>query len=81
MNVIFEGSQFKVELTNRGIGDKHVEIIIYIEDDGNWFEKMRFSSFWLKELMGLLWNASKYLKTSTNVTKDRDGYGYEFKEI
>lgn len=51
--VRYGGDCFAVEVRQRA-ETKSPLVVVYIEDDGNWFEKMSFDFAWLPELIELL---------------------------
>ena len=77
MKTEFLGNCIGVRLKDRGKDDKHQLIVLLIEDDENWYEKVQFSSFWLDEAIAILKKAKKYLKN--NYAKDKDGFGFSKK--
>lgn len=75
----FGGKQFRVTLRERGVGDKHVEVVIESEDDDNWYEKMVFSSHWLPELIECLLDASEHAQAQEPAIHNGQQYGWRFK--
>ena len=71
----FLGNHIGVRLTDRGPKDRHQQVTILIEDDGNWIKETIFSNFWLDEAIEQLNEAKRYFKTNCKKTK----WGYERK--
>lgn len=59
MTRTFRGDCMGVRLEPRAPADQHVLVVVEIEDDGNWHEKLAVSSFWLDELIAQLQAARK----------------------
>jgi hypothetical protein len=57
--------------------DKHYEVVLEVEDDENWFEKMSVSSYWLDEMIGQLQLARDFLsRCEPDVAADGQQYGW-----
>lgn len=69
-----KGKQFGIRLIPRSENDNHICVQIISEDDGEWFEKMSFSSAWLEDLLEHLHIAEVLL-----LDQLPDKYGYKFK--
>ncbi len=73
----FLGNCFGVGLRKRAPNSNHIEFIILVEDDGNWFEsKNGGSSLWLTDLQEQLNKAILWMKA--NCKPDPSGFGYIF---
>jgi hypothetical protein len=72
----FKGECMGVGLEMRSDADPHITVVLLIEDDTNWFEKMSFSSHWLPEMQRMIAAARAYMKKEA--IKDGE-YGYKFK--
>lgn len=73
--LVLLGKQFGVKITKRSLGDNHVCIRLLSEDDESWYEKDWFSSYWLKDLIEVLRNASFLLETSSSFEDEIDEFG------
>lgn len=77
-SVSIQGECVGVDFKQRGNNDKHVMLQLCIEDDGVWYPKdFEVSSFWIDDMIDVLYKAKYALETSCN--KDKDGFGYEFR--
>lgn len=56
-----------VGFEDRSVKDRHVTVVVYCEDDGNWCRQLSISSHWLDEMIDVLQQARRKLK----------GRGYE----
>lgn len=67
--VEFKGECIGVRLQERGgPSDPHAEVAMMVEDDGNWFTKQEFSSYWLDEAIEMLIAAREHLRTNCKPT-------------
>ena len=69
---------YGIVLTQRGIQDKHVLIVI-LKKHGTWQKESieEFSNYWLYDMNELFCFVQKFLETSNLFKKTK--YGYEFK--
>ena len=59
------GSQFGVELrprTKEVDGTDSPLLILFVEDDENWHEKVSFDAYWLDDLISVLRNMRREIK-------------------
>ena len=78
--VSFRGECFGVTLEPRGLTDKHIRITVEIGDDGDWFEKLTVSSYWLDEAIAILQAAREFCRTQKPDIKFGRQYGWEFSD-
>lgn len=74
----FKGTTKGVKLEKRGINDDHIIVVILVEDDGEWYAKDFFSSYYIDELIEQLQEAKKYIETQTPDMFQGEVYGYKF---
>jgi len=71
---VYRGACIGVRLRPRA-DDKHYEVVLEVEDDENWFEKMSVSSYWLDEMIDRL--ARDFLRRcEPDAAADGQQYGW-----
>lgn len=74
----FKGSCKGVRLEKRGSNDNHIQVVLLTEDDENWFDGERFSSYWIDEMIEKLQDAKRYIETQEPDIYNGRQYGYRF---
>ena len=69
----FIGESHAVQLADRGLEDTHTLVYIFGEDDEDWFQVDRFSSYWLDELIDKLVEARNYMRKHYHKDKKEGG--------
>lgn len=76
----FRGACMGVSLRRRGPEDPHVVVVLEIEDDDVWHEKLEVSSHWLDELIEQLRRARDAASSQKADMHNGRQYGWRFRE-
>jgi len=75
---VFTGECFGIGLRRRRPKESHVEFVVLVEDDGQWFISSGVgSSFWMDELREAIEDAMLWVQN--NCDPDPSGFGWVFR--